>query len=326
MQADNQMQLFNFRGEPLEIVMRGSDLFVGLRRCCEALGISTEAQVAKLKNKEWAVTAMIEGTGPDGKQYLMTVIHVGSLPMWLASISSKKVAAEVRPKLLAFQKEAADVLADHFLGQRSFANMPHSYNLSASLGKIKTLEVSGAITQAEAHAARRRVAQDHSVLPVDPIHLPPKNLTHLDLAGHKLRLYSVDEPFLWISGQDFMQVLGHPKGALAQGLMPPAGEFRSIYADDKVVDLAIEPARIARHIAAETGPAVHAMRAALGVSALAIRGNTMLRRVTGLVSKQDFTYMLPSAAAAPTPESPAQSPPQSALPHLRGAASNPTLH
>jgi len=293
MQADNQMQLFNFRGEPLEVVMRGSDLFVGLRRCCEVLGISTEAQVAKLKSKEWAVTAMIEGTGPDGKQYLMTVIHINSLPMWLTSISSKKVAVEVRPKLLAFQKEAARVLADHFLGQRSHIPTPTG-NIQLDIRKIKALEASNTITPEEALRARRHLATLHGALP-----LPPKNPTHLDLGSHKLRLYSVGEPFLWISGQDFMQALGHPKGALAQGLMPPAGEFRSIYSvDEKVADLAIEPSRIARHVANETCPAAQAMRAALGVSGLDPRGQAILRRLTGLLSKQDFTYVMPTLTPA----------------------------
>lgn len=305
MQADNQMQLFNFRGEPLEVVMRGSDLFVSVRRVCEALGIDPPMQIKRIKTKSWASHVMMTWGVEDGRRYPHFMLHVKSLPMWLATISEKKVSEAARPKLLAFQKEAADVLADHFLGQRSRIPTPTA-SLQLDLYKIKALETKNIITPEEALRARRHLATAHGALP-----LPPKNPTHLDLGSHKLRLYSVGEPFLWISGQDFMQALGHPKGALAQGLMPPAGEFHSIYgADDRVADLAIEPARIARHIAAETGPAVHAMRAALGVSALAIRGNTMLRRVTGLVSKQDFTYMLPSAAAAPTPESPAQSPPQ----------------
>lgn len=140
----NQIQLFNFRGEALEVSKQGDDLFVGLRRCCEALGVSTEAQAAKLKSKGWAVTAMIEGTGPDGKQYMMTALHLDSLPMWLATISETKVAEEVRPKLLAFQKEAARALADHFFGRR---------------GSVMATPSPAALTEAEVERIAQRASQ-----------------------------------------------------------------------------------------------------------------------------------------------------------------------
>ncbi len=260
MQADNQMQLFNFRGEPLEVVMRGSDLFVSVRRVCEVLGVDPPMQIEKIKTKSWASHVMITSVLEDGRAYPQFMLHIKSLPMWLATISPTKVAKAARSKLLAFQKEAADVLADHFLGQRS------------------------------------RVA------------IQPKNLTHLQFAGHTLRLYSVGEPFLWISAQDFMLALGHPKGVIAQGLMPPEGESRPIRIGERVVDLAVDPSRIARHIVDETCPAAEAMRESLGVTGLKRGGKVMLRRVAGLISRSDFDHL--------TLALPEQSPPQSALSHL----------
>lgn len=129
----NQIQLFNFRGEALEVSKQGDDLFVSVRRVCEALGIDPRTQGRKLASTEWAnVVEMTVWVGEDGRfgddlrghhdlagqERALSMIHVDSLPMWLATISPDKVAEAARPKLVAFQKEAARVLADHFLGRR----------------------------------------------------------------------------------------------------------------------------------------------------------------------------------------------------------------
>jgi prophage antirepressor-like protein len=270
MQDKNQVQVFNFHGAQLEVVMRGSDLFVSVRRVCDALGIAPNMQIEKLKTKSWTNDMMIISLDEAGRAFSQFMLHIESLPMWLATISEKKVSEAARPKLLAFQKEAARVLADHFLGQRS------------------------------------------------RVPIQPKNLTHLQFAGHTLRLYSVGEPLLWISAQDFMLALGHPKGVIAQGLMPPEGESRPIRIGERVVDLAVDPSRIARHIVDETCPAAEVMRESLGVVGLKRGGKVMLRRVAGLISRSDFDHL--------TLALPEQSPPQSALPHLRLATDNPTLH
>jgi hypothetical protein len=117
----NSIQVFNFQGDVLEVVRQGDDLFVSLRAVCGALGVDVESQRKKLAGQPWAVTVMITATGPDGKRYEMTGVHLDTLPLWLATISASKVAEEVRPKLVAYQREAARVLADHFLGRRGVA-------------------------------------------------------------------------------------------------------------------------------------------------------------------------------------------------------------
>jgi len=100
------------------VVRQGDDVFVSLRAVCDALGVDVENQRKKLTGKEWAVTVMITATATDGKRYEMTGIHIDTLPLWLTTISPSKVAEGVRPKLVAYQKQAAGVLADHFLGRR----------------------------------------------------------------------------------------------------------------------------------------------------------------------------------------------------------------
>jgi hypothetical protein len=108
----------SFHGDIIEAIQDERGVWASIRRICEGLGVTTQSQLAKLKNKPWAVITMIVTTGPDGKQYENAMISLDSLPMWLATIEPSRVKEEVRPKLERYQKECAKVLAEHFLGQR----------------------------------------------------------------------------------------------------------------------------------------------------------------------------------------------------------------
>lgn len=110
------IQLFQFAGHQLDVQRKGDDVFVSVKRVCEALGIDDRSQRAKLEEKPWAVGVMSTSTGPDGKSYQMYMLHLDSLPMWLATIDTNRVAPDARPTLITFQTRCAKVLRDHFFG------------------------------------------------------------------------------------------------------------------------------------------------------------------------------------------------------------------
>ena len=56
-------------------------------------------------------------TGSDGKRYRMLVLPRPSIPMFAATLDASRVAPQRREKLVAYQNEAADVLAARFLAQ-----------------------------------------------------------------------------------------------------------------------------------------------------------------------------------------------------------------
>ena len=89
---------------------------VPLAPFCEALGIDTDSQTAKLRGKSWACPVIITVQIPgDDQARRVFCIPLRALPMWLATIHPAKVAPEARPMLEAFQAEACDVLYRHFL-------------------------------------------------------------------------------------------------------------------------------------------------------------------------------------------------------------------
>ncbi len=89
-------------------------VWASLKRLCENLGVSMQVQLRKLKTKSWAVVTEMVTTGPDGKQYTMSMIDLDSLPMWLASIDARKVKSE------AFVKDGVR----HNYGNRSSTKKP----------------------------------------------------------------------------------------------------------------------------------------------------------------------------------------------------------
>jgi hypothetical protein len=82
---------------------------------CESLQLDRAGQVRRIKADpaiaDCLILARIET--PGGPQNL-NVLIAGAIPKWLSGIRLGKVAPELRPFLLALQREAADVLYRHF--------------------------------------------------------------------------------------------------------------------------------------------------------------------------------------------------------------------
>jgi hypothetical protein len=117
--TETSIEKFAFDGDELDVVRtEDGDVAVPLRRLCEVLGVDEEAQRQKVRAAPWATTSMIKAVGADGRVREMLCLHRRTIPMWAASINIGKVRDEIRAKLVRYQCEAADVLADHFLGRR----------------------------------------------------------------------------------------------------------------------------------------------------------------------------------------------------------------
>ena len=121
MNAPAALVPFRFGEDVLDVIPGAGTVNVVIRRTCEALGVSAQGQLAKLKTNPSATIKMILTVAEDGKLREVACLDLRSFPLWLAGIHPNKVKAAVRPKLIKFQREAADVLADHFRGARKSA-------------------------------------------------------------------------------------------------------------------------------------------------------------------------------------------------------------
>lgn len=107
-----------FHGDELEAIRDGGDVYVVVKRVCEALGVAHQSQLERLKADPSIGVTMIVTPSAGGDQET-ACIALRDLPLWLAKMHPSKVSASVRAKLIIYQRECAEVLANHFFGPRS---------------------------------------------------------------------------------------------------------------------------------------------------------------------------------------------------------------
>ena len=103
-----------FQSGHLEAIQRMDGIWVVIKRMCEDIGLTSNAQVTKLEKAPWAVTTKIVATGPDGKNYTMSMLRADCIAMWLSGLNAAKVAPRYRLRMEALQTRARDVLAAYF--------------------------------------------------------------------------------------------------------------------------------------------------------------------------------------------------------------------
>lgn len=110
---------FTFDGDELQVAQEGDRVLVVVRRVCEVLGVDANTQQKRLRNDPSVTTVKLTVVAEDGKQREMLCVDHRGFPLWLAKIHPSKVRPELRPKLVRYQREAAEVLAEHFIGPRA---------------------------------------------------------------------------------------------------------------------------------------------------------------------------------------------------------------
>ena len=149
----NEIVQIRFHGGQIEAVQQGETIWVSVRRVCEELGLAPNGQIVKLKEKEWACSKMFLSHDTTGRKQEQFFIHVDSLPMWMATIDTNRVIPELKPMLVAYQKEAAQVLKNHFIRQHH--DIPKDYPSAlraAADAHEKLFEAKKQITQMQPYA------------------------------------------------------------------------------------------------------------------------------------------------------------------------------
>ncbi|WP_432034213.1 phage antirepressor N-terminal domain-containing protein [Streptomyces antibioticus] len=104
----------NLSAGSVETVMVDGQPHIVFRPAVEAIGLSYPAQLRKLRDRSWASRSDIATTGADGKTYRMVAVDVPTFLMWLATVNEAKVAEQVRPTLVAYQRETTTAVNDYW--------------------------------------------------------------------------------------------------------------------------------------------------------------------------------------------------------------------
>lgn len=104
-----------FHGQEIEAMEKDGRVWVVVKRVCENLGIDHRSQRKKIQGNpafedlRGDITLQV----PSGAKTAFAV-DLDAFTLWLGSISAAKVKKEVRDILIAYQREAMQVLREHF--------------------------------------------------------------------------------------------------------------------------------------------------------------------------------------------------------------------
>lgn len=132
--------------------------WASLRYMCDSLGINYTTQLDKLRRRSWATISLRGTVAADGKVRDMAMIDSQTIPMWLATIDENRVAPEARPRLIAYQREAAAAL-DAYFNKRAVA-IPALNQLDVLRAAIDQIEAA----QRDASEARAIAAKTEARL------------------------------------------------------------------------------------------------------------------------------------------------------------------
>lgn len=118
----SNLTTIEFRGDTLFAVERDDGVFVAVKPISDQLGLDWSGQHQRIKR----TPALLEGMGvipiPSvGGAQETVCLRLNLINGWLFTIDSARVKPELRERVLAYQRECYDVLADHFLGPRAAA-------------------------------------------------------------------------------------------------------------------------------------------------------------------------------------------------------------
>jgi hypothetical protein len=101
--------------EVLTVRDQEGKVWISVKRICENIGVDWANQWVKIRADQRFNCCGITIVAEDGKQREMFCIPLEQLNGWLFTINANKVRSDVKPRLIAYQKECMDALYKHFM-------------------------------------------------------------------------------------------------------------------------------------------------------------------------------------------------------------------
>lgn len=117
-QSITRVQTVEFDGDRLTaVILEGEGVAVPVREYCAALGLDVESQSTRLRDHEVLSRGLrvVRVRVGSRMRSVVAILHK-YVPFWLATITPGLVHADVRPKLVRYQIEVAEILAGIYGG------------------------------------------------------------------------------------------------------------------------------------------------------------------------------------------------------------------
>jgi len=114
-----------FHGDIIYAVKINDRPHILLKPAFDAIGVGADQQIAKLQAQPWSCTSVTPVQVGNQVRNMVTA-DLRSFLMALATIPVSRVAEHVRPKLIDYQREVADIIEAHFTGSRHHQTVPNT--------------------------------------------------------------------------------------------------------------------------------------------------------------------------------------------------------
>jgi len=189
-----------FHGSELLAVEIDGRPHIVLKPAIEAIGMDYDSQRQKLDTKSWATKVLSTVVAADGRARQMLAVDVRTFLMLLATIDERRVNEDVRPLLVAYQSEVADVVEQYFI-------QGGAINPRATVDQLSTI-AARALQQAQVlraldgivdskwleakarHVAARALGEEPEIVAADRPLTVGEYLEEKDLASYQVRRLS----------------------------------------------------------------------------------------------------------------------------------------
>lgn len=118
----NEIQVAKVNEVPIICLEEGRGKLIPIRPICDALGVDSKVQRAKIKDDEdlSSVGVLSTSTGADGKQYEMYCLPIEFIFGWLFTINPKNVKPEAQEAVRQYRLQCYKVLYEYFTEPQTF--------------------------------------------------------------------------------------------------------------------------------------------------------------------------------------------------------------
>lgn len=114
--SQNQLVSVPFNGEIVIAALVDGKPYVPMKPICNNLGLDWKSQHSRIQRNEVMAKGMVIMTMPsNGGEQEMTCLPLSMLNGWLFGVDVNRVKEGLREKLIKYQTECFDVLAQHFM-------------------------------------------------------------------------------------------------------------------------------------------------------------------------------------------------------------------
>ncbi|MEZ4642091.1 MAG: phage antirepressor N-terminal domain-containing protein [Chloroflexota bacterium] len=225
-----EQRTVSFYGDELTAI-RASDghIYVSVRHLCDALGLSRQAQVRRIKRDEvlvdgykgGAIMAPPSATGVGGGLQQAGLLRVDLVPLWLTGIRVSMVKEEIQAKLHRYKVEASRVLWEAFQEGRLTADPDFNALLTQNTPAVQAYQM----LQAMARLARQQILLEAR-----------QELQQAQLRDHEQRLESIEatlgDPGRTITPEQASQISQAVKAiALILSKRSGSNQYGSVYGE-----------------------------------------------------------------------------------------------